>query len=64
MIPNCQYKLNICICVVEYSRYLHTKLDGPLTKLTIDTDLCGALKDGWLKNQPLNLQVSLVYKII
>ncbi|XP_031550706.1 tetratricopeptide repeat protein 13-like [Actinia tenebrosa] len=39
----------------EYSRYLHSYLDTPLTEYSPDVDLDGRLRDHWVKSLPLNL---------
>ncbi|XP_020626195.1 tetratricopeptide repeat protein 13-like isoform X2 [Orbicella faveolata] len=38
----------------EYSRYLHSHLDTPLSEYSPDTDLDGRLKDLWVKGLPFN----------
>uniref|UniRef100_A0A8D0L214 Tetratricopeptide repeat domain 13 n=1 Tax=Sphenodon punctatus TaxID=8508 RepID=A0A8D0L214_SPHPU len=40
----------------EYSRYLHTHLDTPLTEYNIDVDLPGNFKDHWAKNLPFLIE--------
>uniref|UniRef100_A0A6J0UFD9 Tetratricopeptide repeat protein 13 isoform X1 n=1 Tax=Pogona vitticeps TaxID=103695 RepID=A0A6J0UFD9_9SAUR len=40
----------------EYSRYLHSHLDTPLTEYNIDTDLPGKFKDHWAKNLPFLIE--------
>ncbi|KAM9154262.1 tetratricopeptide repeat protein 13 isoform 2-T3 [Pangshura tecta] len=40
----------------EYSRYLHTHLDTPLTEYNVDTDLPGNFKDHWAKNLPFLIE--------
>ena len=41
----------------EYSRYLHSHLDTPLTEYSPDTDLDGRLRDLWVKGLPFNAKV-------
>ncbi|XP_073413741.1 tetratricopeptide repeat protein 13 isoform X2 [Dendrobates tinctorius] len=40
----------------EYSRYLHSHLDTPVTEYNIDTDLPGNFKDHWAKNLPFLIE--------
>ncbi|KAM6218331.1 tetratricopeptide repeat protein 13 isoform 7-T7 [Rhynchocyon petersi] len=40
----------------EYSRYLHSHLDTPLTEYNIDVDLPGSFKDHWAKNLPFLIE--------
>nr|XP_028579821.1 tetratricopeptide repeat protein 13 isoform X3 [Podarcis muralis] len=40
----------------EYSRYLHSHLDTPLTEYNIDMDLPGKFKDHWAKNLPFLIE--------
>ncbi|XP_019335375.1 tetratricopeptide repeat protein 13 isoform X2 [Alligator mississippiensis] len=40
----------------EYSRYLHSHLDTPLTEYNIDIDLHGNFKDHWAKNLPFLIE--------
>ncbi|KAG9484124.1 hypothetical protein GDO78_009828 [Eleutherodactylus coqui] len=40
----------------EYSRYLHSHLDTPVTEYNIDADLPGNFKDHWAKNLPFLIE--------
>ncbi|PIN97515.1 hypothetical protein AB205_0082480, partial [Aquarana catesbeiana] len=40
----------------EYSRYLHSHLDTPVTEYNIDSDLPGNFKDHWAKNLPFLIE--------
>ncbi|XP_019405433.1 PREDICTED: tetratricopeptide repeat protein 13 isoform X3 [Crocodylus porosus] len=40
----------------EYSRYLHSHLDTPLSEYNIDIDLHGNFKDHWAKNLPFLIE--------
>ncbi|KAM4041518.1 tetratricopeptide repeat protein 13 isoform 1-T1 [Anomaloglossus baeobatrachus] len=40
----------------EYSRYLHSHLDTPVTEYNIDVDLPGNFKDHWAKNLPFLIE--------
>ncbi|KAM5163778.1 LOW QUALITY PROTEIN: tetratricopeptide repeat protein 13 [Mantella aurantiaca] len=40
----------------EYSRYLHSHLDTPITEYNIDVDLAGNFKDHWAKNLPFLIE--------
>ncbi|XP_068088055.1 tetratricopeptide repeat protein 13 isoform X2 [Hyperolius riggenbachi] len=40
----------------EYSRYLHSHLDTPITEYNIDSDLPGNFKDHWAKNLPFLIE--------
>lgn len=41
--------------LLNYYRYLHSKLDEALSQLQLDRDLRPAFKDGWAKGAPLEL---------
>ncbi|XP_036292232.1 tetratricopeptide repeat protein 13 isoform X3 [Pipistrellus kuhlii] len=40
----------------EYSRYLHSHLDTPLTEYNVDSDLPGSFKDHWAKSLPFLIE--------
>ena len=41
----------------EYSRYLHSHLDTPLSEYSPDVDIDGRLRDLWVKGLPFNARV-------
>lgn len=48
----------------EYSRYLHSHLDTPLSEYSPDVDLDGRLRDLWVKGLPFNAKVGRVVNIL
>lgn len=48
------------LCPSEYSRYLHSRLDRPLTEYSPDVELDGRLKDLWVKGLPFNAKVKIM----
>ena len=45
------------VCLSEYSRYLHSRLDTPLSEYSPDVELDGRLRDLWVKGLPFNAKV-------
>lgn len=49
-------KLMIKIFIVDYSRYLHQKVDSSISGLNIDVDLDGEFRDHWAKGLPFQFE--------
>lgn len=45
------------VCMVEYSRYLHARLDQPLQKLALDDELDEQFRSHWSRQQFFNYHV-------
>ena len=61
--PNLQPNSHYCKAsyLLNYYRYLHSKLDEGLSQLQLDRDLRPAFKDGWAKGAPLELVSYLIF---
>ena len=44
---------------IEFSRYLHSRLDAPLHEYRFEDDLADDMREMWVKNLPWNAKVCL-----